>query len=248
MPSWGPPVDNGSVAARFAEIARELASRRSLDETLQRVVDLAAEEVEGCASATISFIQRGGRISSPAFSSRLSKDADEMQYEVGEGPCLDAIQEQETVKVDDLNNEERWPKFRERALELGVASILTFRLFVEEDTIGALNLYSHEAHAFDEEAVTLGTIFASHSSVALKSAISEAGHEAAIRSRDVIGQAKGIIMERQGLHADGAFDLLREISQRENRRVRDIADEIARTGEIPGGHSRADEKAEQHAR
>lgn len=226
-------------AATFADLARELASLRSLDETLQRAVDLAVRTVEGCDSSTISFVHRGGKILSPAFSGQLAKDADELQYEVGEGPCLHAIREQETYLVDDLKEEERWPKFRERALALGVASMITFRLFVERETIGALNLYSRQPHAFDDEAVKLGTIFASHSAVALKAAISEAGHEAAIQSRDVIGQAKGIIMERQGLSADDAFDLLREISQGENRRLRDIADEIARTRAIPGGASRA---------
>ncbi len=235
-------MDTQPDAGRFAEIARELASRRTLDEALQHAVDLATEVIEDCDSATISFVHRGGRISSPAFSGRLAKDADAIQYEVGEGPCLGAIREQETHLIEDLEEEERWPRFRERALELGVASILTFRLFIEGDTMGALNLYSRRARAFDDEALAVGTIFASHASVALKAAISEAGHEAAIRSRDVIGQAKGIIMERQGLSADEAFDLLREISQRENRRVRDIADEIARTGEIPGGESRAEEK------
>ncbi|MFN2556877.1 MAG: GAF and ANTAR domain-containing protein [Nitriliruptorales bacterium] len=236
-------MDNHLDAATFATIARELASRRTLDETLQQTVDLAVKVIEGCDSATISFIHRGGKISSPAFSSQLAKDGDELQYEVGEGPCLGAIREQETHLVDDLNKEERWPRFRERALELGVASILTFRLFIEQDTMGALNLYSRQAQAFDDDAITIGTIFASHAAIALKAAISEAGHEVAIKSRDVIGQAKGIIMERQGLNADRAFDLLREISQRENRRVRDIADEIARTGEIPGGDSRVDAKA-----
>ncbi len=228
-----------SNAFTFAEIARELASQRTLDETLQRVVDLAPRTIDGCDSATISFVHRGGKISSPAFSDALAKDADELQYQVGEGPCLNAIRDRETHLVDDLGEEERWPKFREGALELGIRSMLTFRLFLEHDTLGALNLYSRRAHAFDDDAVTIGTIFASHSAVALKTAISEAGYEAAIQSRDVIGQAKGIIMERKGLSADAAFDLLREISQRENRRVRDIADEITRSGEIPGGDSRA---------
>ncbi|MDQ3932679.1 MAG: GAF and ANTAR domain-containing protein, partial [Actinomycetota bacterium] len=230
----GVAVVDLSNAVAFAEIARELASPRSLDETLQRAVDFAARTIDGCDSATISFVHRGGKISSPAFSDPFGRDADALQYEVGEGPCLTAIREHKTHLVDDLGEEERWPKFRERALELGVRSMLTFRLFLEHDTLGALNLYSRRSHAFDDDAVTVGTIFASHSAVALKAAISEAGQEAAIQSRDVIGQAKGIIMERQGLSADAAFNLLREISQRENRRIRDLADEIARTGEIPG--------------
>lgn len=233
-------MDERSEAARFAEIARELASARTLDETLQRVVDLTCEVIEGCTSATISFIHRGGKISSPAFSGRLARDADQMQYEVGEGPCLEAISTHETFRIDGMEDEARWPQFRDRVLELGVKSMLTFRLFHEQDTMGALNLYSRESQAFDDESEAVGTIFASHAAVALKAAISEAGDKEALASRDSIGQAKGIIIERHGVSPEAAFNVLRTMSQRQNRRIRDIAAEIVRTAQPPGGTSQVD--------
>ncbi len=231
----GASVIDRYEAHMFAEIARELASARTLDETLQGVVDLACDVIEGCTSATISFIHRGGKISSPAFSGRLAKDADMLQYEVGEGPCLQAIREHETYRIDDMEEEERWPRFTERVQELGVASMLTFRLFHGRDTMGALNLYSQQPQAFDDEAEAFGTVFASHAAVALKSAISEAGDKEALESRDIIGQAKGILIERHGVSADVAFNVLRAASQRQNRRIRDIAEEIVRTAQLPEG-------------
>ncbi len=233
-----------SEAARFAEIARELASARTLDETLQRVVDLACEVIEGCASATISFIHRGGKISSPAFAGGLAREADELQYRLGEGPCLEAIRAHETFRIDDMDEEARWPRFRERVLELGVSSMVTFRLFHDEDTMGALNLYSREPRAFDEESEAVGSIFASHAAVALKAAISEAGDKEALASRDVIGQAKGVIMERHGVSAQAAFNVLRAMSQRKNRRIRDIAQEIVRTAQLPAGTKLTDDEEE----
>lgn len=215
------------------EIARRLAEAESLDELLHRIVVLALEHLETCNGVSLMLIGRGGRMSSPAFTSMEAFESDRAQYETGEGPSLESIREHRTVLIDDLATEDRWPAYRSRVLGLGVRSLLGVRLFVLGDTMGALNLYASQPHAFERRSVLLSEVFASHAAVALKAAISEAGKEAALQTRDIIGQAKGVLMAREGLTADDAFARLRDLSQRLNRPLRDIADETATAGEPP---------------
>lgn len=216
-----------------AEIARRLAEADDLDGLLHRTVALGQEHLGACAGVSLMLISRGGRISSPAYSSQVARDSDQAQFEADEGPCLEAIRERHTVLIDDLEHEERWPAYRKRVSGLGIRSMLGVRLFVVGDTMGALSFYSPHPHAFDGRSVLLGQVFASHAAVAMKAAITEAGLEAALESRDVIGQAKGVLMTREGLTADAAFARLRELSQWRNQPVRDLAEEIATTGAAP---------------
>ena len=218
---------------QIAGIARQLAEASTLDETLQRIVDLAEDYLNECSGASLMLVRGRRSVSTPAFSSKVAYESDLLQYETGEGPCLDAIRDHQVFVIDDLETDDRWPDYRGRALELGVRSMLSFRLFIAEDTMGALDMYSARAHAFDGHATALGQVFASHASVAMKAAITEAGLERAIETRDLIGQAKGIIMEREKLTADEAFARLRELSQARNRRVSDLAETIVTSGELP---------------
>lgn len=224
-------TEDGALA-RVAELSRGLAAEDDLDGLLQLIVDLGAEEIDGCDGASMMLIGRGGRISTPAFSSIAARDSDLAQFATDEGPCLEAIRTHEMVIIDDLRDEVRWPDYRKRALALGVRSMLVVRLFVTGDTIGALNLYSQQPHAFDRHAQLYGQVFASHAAIALKAAITEAGLERALRSRDVVGQAKGILIERYGLTARDAFEQLCRSSQDHNRPVRELAEELVRTGEL----------------
>ena len=210
----------------FAEVARSLLAQEDVQQTLQRIVDLAVETLDGCDHAGVTFV-RGKRFSTPASSSDVPPKVDAIQYETGEGPCLDAIREHEVFRTGDLGRETRWPRFSARAQrETGVTSMLSFRLFVDGDTLGALNLYSKSADAFDDEAQIYGSIFAAHAAVALSSALHDEQMEEALQSRDLIGQAKGILMAREGVDADQAFDMLRRASQRVNKKLRDVAREI----------------------
>jgi GAF domain-containing protein len=218
-----------------AEIARRLAESLGLDDLLHRIVVLAHEYVEGCDGVSLMLIGRGGWISTPAYSSRVARDSDQAQFETDQGPCLESIREHHTVHIDDLKNDGRWPAYRDRVVGFGVRSMLGVRLFVLGDTMGALNFYSSRPHAFGERSVLLAQVFASHAAVALKAAISEAGMQAALETRDVIGQAKGVLMARAGLTADGAFARLRELSQTRHQPVRELAEEIAATGAVPNG-------------
>lgn len=201
---------------------------------LQLVVDLAVGYIEPCAGATMLFVRRRGEIVTPAWSGQQARAADLAQHETGEGPCLSALHEHETIVVDDLASEERWPRWRDAVSELGWRSMVGLRLFVAEDTMGALDLYSSRAQAFDVHAQALGGVFASHAAVAMKASISDAGLEKALEHRDVIGQAKGVLMERERLSARAAFERLRELSMDHNIKVRDLARDIAESGVVPG--------------
>ncbi|MEX2503770.1 MAG: GAF and ANTAR domain-containing protein, partial [Egicoccus sp.] len=169
----------------------------------------------------------------PAYSSRVAYESDLAQYEADEGPCLDALRDHRVYMIDDLETETRWPDYRARALKLGVRSMLSYRLYAKGGNYGALDFYAKRPHAYGEYSKIVGQVFASHAGVALKGAINEAGLERAIASRDVIGQAKGIVIERLRLSGNEAFGLLGRLSQDRNIAVRDLAEQIVTTGEIP---------------
>lgn len=217
---------------RVAGIARRLAEAESLDETLQRVVDLAPGYIDHCDGASVMLV-RNGTVVTPASTGPDAHMADRAQDEVGQGPCLSAIQQEEVIVIPDIKSEERWPKWREKVSGLGWRSMLGLRLFVAEDTMGALNLYSRQREGFDRHSRALGLVFASHAAVAMKAAINEAGLLRALESRDIIGQAKGVLMERERLSGEQAFDRLRQMSNEQNTKVRDLAQHIAESGEVP---------------
>jgi GAF domain-containing protein len=217
----------------LAEIAHRLAEADHLDELLQLIVDLGEQYLDGCDGASLMLIGRNRTISSPAYSSRVAYESDLAQYEANEGPCLDALRDHRVYMIDDLETETRWPDYRARALKLGVRSMLSYRLYAKDATFGALDFYASRPHAYSNVSKVIGQVFASHVGVALKAAITEAGLEQAIETRDVIGQAKGILLERLHLPANEAFGLLITISQQQNRPLRDIAHQIVTTGEVP---------------
>ena len=235
----------GGSADAFAEIARALLAEGDVQHTLQKICDLAVETIDGCDHAGISFL-KGRRVETPAASDDVPRKVDVIQYEVGEGPCLDAIREHEVFETGDLGREHRWPHFASRAQrETGITSMLCFRLFIEGDTLGALNLHSKAADAFGEESRTVGLVFAAHAAVALSTAMHEEQMEEALQSRDLIGQAKGMLMAREGINADEAFDMLRRASQRLNVKLRDVAQGIVNPPDAPPGSSAPGDEGHQ---
>jgi GAF domain-containing protein len=219
----------------LGSIALRLSEADTLDATLQRAVDLGEELMVGCDGVSLMLIGKNGRIDTPAYSTELARDSDQAQYETGQGPCLDAIRDHRTVVIDDLQTHERWPDYRSRALELGIRSTISFRLFVTGDSMGALDMYSRQPEAFDRRSQLIGQVYAAQASVAVRSALIQTGLQTALQSRDVIGQAKGIIMARGHMTADMAFDALTRISQHRNEPLRDVAAYIAETGGLPEG-------------
>lgn len=218
--------DDVAIAETFGEIARALANE-DVGTTLGRIVHLAVENLEGCDYAGILLVERG-RITSPAASGDVPMRLDALQAETGEGPCVDAIREHELFRTGALELEDRWPAFATRAhRETGVSSIVSLRLFLEQDTMGALNLYARARDAFDDTDVALGSVFAAHASVAMSAARREQQLRQKAETRDVIGRAKGILMARSGVTDDDAFAMLVRASQRMNTKLRDVAQRIA---------------------
>lgn len=221
---------------RLASALRDLASRQStVDETLQAAVDLCRQLIPGCDIADIMFLQRR-LVTTPVSTEPQAILLGRAQQESGEGPCLTAAIEKEVVVTQDLRTDGRWLVFGPRALEQGIVSVLSYQLFLNRsdgDRFGALNIYGRSPNAFDDEAIALGEVFAAHCSAMLAAAIEQEGAQAALLSRDVIGQAKGILMERNRISADEAFELLKAVSQDKNIAVRDLAERVANTGELP---------------
>ncbi len=220
----------------FSELADALFDGSDADALLERLVERATRVIEGCEYASVSLLGPGGRIHTPVASDALVIELDEIQYETGEGPCVEAAKDDaRAVYGADVAHDERWPAFGPAAAARGIGSLISYKL-AADGTVGALNLYARRPEAFgdaDRESAYLLALFASVALASRLARLEAAELQKALESRDVIGQAKGILMEREKITADDAFDMLRRASQHLNRKLRDLADDIAATGEEP---------------
>jgi transcriptional regulator with GAF, ATPase, and Fis domain len=220
------------VAQRLADLARHMQRQVDAPAVMDVIVSAVVGTIPGVEEGTISLVQGRRRVVSAAATSELARRFDDLQQEAQQGPCLDAMYEQQTVRVDDLTRDERWPELARRAAELGVFSVLCFQLFVHDDDLGALNLTARRPGAFTDESERIGLLFASHAAIAVADARDLNHITTALGSRDVIGQAKGILMERYKVTADMAFALLAKTSQDTNRKLHDVAEHLANTGTL----------------
>lgn len=220
------------LAQTLSELARTLEAEDDTDAMLDDVVVAAVAQIPGADEGSISTVVHRRDMISHSPSGELPKRLDALQAEVGEGPCLDAAFTEALVRVPDMARESRWPRFASLAAEAGGASMLSFQLWVEGDSLGALNLYARTPHAFDEESEQVGLLFVAHAAVALAGAQKQDQFAASMATRDLIGQAKGILMERYQIDAQRAFALLVRVSQDGNRKLRDVATELAGTGQL----------------
>ena len=227
-----PDVD--LLASRLEELARSLQAEDETGSMLDRVTAAAVHVIPGVEAASISSVVGRRTVISEHATADLPRVVDAIQTELGEGPCLSAIYEEQTVRVPDLRHEQRWPEFARRAHDSGAGSMLSFQLFVDGDNLGSLNLYNYAAAGFDDESEQVGLLFASHAAVAYAGAKKIDELQVAVTSRDLIGQAKGILMERYSLDGDHAFQLLVRISQSTHRKLRDIAHELVTTRHLQG--------------
>ena len=218
----------------LADLARDMQQESGSQATLEKAVTAAIALVPGAEEGSISVVARRSEVTSWAASDELPRRVDELQSEVGQGPCLDAAFDAEVVDVPDVAHETRWPDFAERAARLGAGSMLSFRLYVSGSDLGALNLYSRTPGAFDEESRQVGLPFAAHAAVALAQVQQREHLLTALDSRDLIGQAKGILMERYKLTAVQAFQLLTTASQHRNLKLREVAEELTSSGQLQG--------------
>jgi GAF domain-containing protein len=223
---------------RLASIARDLLTEPDVQHTLQRVVDAAAYNLGPQVWASVSLIRQRREIDTPATSDDRAAQADQLQYELGEGPCLDSIWEQETYQIDDMTTDERYPRWSRAVTEqIGIRSSLSLQLYTDEDqnSLGGLNLYSPLPGAFDAQTRGEALAFAAQAAVAVTRAQTEENLRSALATRTLIGQAQGILMERLRITPDQAFGVLSRLSQQGNVKLREVARRLVETGEIPGG-------------
>ena len=211
------------LATLLSEAARSWEAEGSVEDTLQAIALSAVDTVPGADYAGVSLVQRPRTITTPAATDDLVRDVDAVQSSLGEGPCVDAVWERRTVRADDLCADSRWPLFGPRAAALGVRSMLAFRLFTEEANWGALNLYSRRPYAFGEGAEFVGQLFASHASIALAGSQEIAQLNEALATRDLIGLAKGILVERHKISPEAAFGMLVATSHSSKMKLAEVA-------------------------
>lgn len=227
------------LTVNFSETARILFAAGGVTETLGLVVELAVATIEGCDFAGLFLVEKDV-VSSPIHTDPEVDEVDDLQNELGEGPCLDAIRQRLMFYAVDLVDDDRWPRFGPPAIAAGIRSILALPLSDNDAALGALNLYARYPGAFGAVDRAKAAILASLAGLAVSTARSHEDEErraenlhAALGTREVIGQAQGILMERERVSSGQAFDVLRRASQHLNRKLRDVAQDLVDTGERP---------------
>lgn len=233
-------ADDAQIAESLTQVAREIHTQYDFGSTVDAIVHSARRSLAGIDHVGISVVQRTGGVETVAGTDPLVWELDAMQYELDEGPCLDAIRAASVTVANRLRHEARWPRYVPRAVGRGVAAQMGIRLHREDETLGGLNLYSTGAEVIDAERQHLATLLAAHAALALDCARQEEELNAALATRKTIGQALGILMERHDLDEGRAFQFLVRVSQASNVKLWDIAEELVqqRNGESarrPGG-------------
>jgi GAF domain-containing protein len=236
-------TSNDPIRDSLAALSRFFFGDSTMGDTLQRVIDLAVLAVPPAAYTGLSMLV-DDKVTTSVFSDAEVAEVDEAQYAAGTGPCLDAFRDGVVNAIPSTERDVRWPAFSRRALDHGIRSTLSLPLMVGDDSVGALNFYSRQEDGFSAEDRQNGQIFAVQAAVVLANAqaywdarsLSERLTEA-MHSRAAIEQAKGILIAQSRISPDAAFELLRAASQRENRKLREIAQELV------DRHSKGEDRA-----
>lgn len=238
-------MDVAELSTVLDEVARRSHAETSLEEALGLLVTAARGTIPGADHVSVSVSRRKGHIETVAASDDLVRRIDALQYELGEGPCVEAVQQRRRRTSQDLRSEERWPRFAPLAAELGVRSQMGLDLYHDGDSIGGLNLYGDRPSAFDEGSTHVAVLFAAQASHLLGRRMRESQLTAALETRQLIGQATGIVMERYQLGAERAFEFLARVSQQGNRKLVEIAAELVDQAASARGGSHPEDPGER---
>lgn len=214
------------VTTRMAELARAMAAPRGRDEIFSDVTAAAVDLIDGIDTAGILLITGEGSYESHACTSPLPCELDVLQETFQEGPCLEAALDDLVVTTEDFRDEPRWPAYSAEVAKLGVLSGMSFRLYTTDRTAGALNLFGFEPRAWDAEAITTGAVLAAHAVAAILAGQRRDDLRSELATRDRVGQAKGIIMERYRVGDLRAFEMLRALAQEEGTTLTVIAQRV----------------------
>jgi GAF domain-containing protein len=233
------PIPDADLAQlAFDELGRLSLADHSVESVLQKVTQLAARVLPGEPVTSVTILAEG-RPATVAASDPLARDLDEFQYAQDAGPCLDAARTGRLTELLDSSTDERWGDFPAAAADHGCRGVLSFPLPAQELVSGGLNVYARTSRPLDQRTRSLAERFAAYAVVPVsnmylyEAAVERAEHlRAALDSRPVIDQAKGILMERFKLSADQAFSVLAQVSMQSNTKVRTVAERFVETGEL----------------
>lgn len=217
---------NLAVAVELARASESINDCGTFDETLDAIVHATRASLPEFGHVSISVRNGGGRFETSAGTDQLAWELDSVQYELGEGPCVQAIEAEPVVVVQHLRHDQRWPRYVPAAADRGVRSQVAVRLFTKNKHIAGLNLYSTERDDVDACSAETARLFAAHAAIILGHAEEEDHLNHALQNRKLIGQAVGILMERYRIEPDAAFQFLVRVSSTSNIKLRDVADEV----------------------
>ena len=222
-----------SDALEFAKLAAALQAAPTPDATADEIVAYVRDQLDA-DHVGITLIGARQRLETIAETDPLVEQVDQLQQEIGDGPCYDDSWHRQTLISEDLAHDKRWPQWVAKVSTWGIASLLAAELTTVEDRrIGSINAYWTKIQRFTADDAAFAAIFARHAAIALAQSWSEEGLNVALDSRKLIGQAQGILMERHGLDADRAFEVLRRYSQDHNIKLRRVAEHLVATRRLP---------------
>jgi GAF domain-containing protein len=228
MEVTGPSARSLDILARALHV-----KNAELQPTLEAIVSTATRMLSPALYAGLTVFS-GGKFTPLACSGETPLLLDRLQQELGDGPCIDAAKDQSIFRIEDTGRDGRWPQFSAAAMRLNVRSMLCVPLWIDERSLGALSLYASQVAAFTDLHERVTTLLATFAALALAEAQRADQLHDALESRDVIGQAKGILMERHSITADAAFGVLSRVSQAENVKLAEIARQLVQTGKLQG--------------
>jgi transcriptional regulator with GAF, ATPase, and Fis domain len=247
LPLGAAEIEPADLSRSLLQVAAIPANVDVLDAALRLVVALARVTVTGADGVSVC-LSRHGTLTTVAASDATVTGMDRDQYATGEGPCVAAATEGHWFHVESLDDELRWPAFIPRARERGINSILSTPLLTQTRPMGALNIYSLRARAFAKPELELSSMLASRASDLLVSAAMDVSMEdlsrqlqEALKGRDVIAQARGVLMERHGVAADAAYTMLRRSSRQSSTPLRRVAEDIMSSTQGADGPTAADD-------
>jgi putative methionine-R-sulfoxide reductase with GAF domain len=225
-------VDDDHLQTSLAALSQLATGQLPLTDVLTRIAELAVLAIPGADGAGLTLLEQDHHDTIVA-SAPFVGEVDTVQYSIGEGPCITAAANAQTVRSGSVDTDHQWPRFGPRAGRLGVHSVLSLPLLTPEGVLGAMNIYAHERDAFDEHAAAIGELFAVPAAIAVQNVqvLAQARRlaaqlQAALTNRATIDQARGILMSRIGCGAEEAFERLRDISQTQNQKLHLVADTL----------------------
>lgn len=231
-------VQHGDTGPWFAELSQDLMSEHDVARTLDKVCRTSLSVVPAADFAAITVRQRRGRLETQANTDEVALRCDELQYGLGEGPCMDSALEDESFLVFSTGTDPRWPRWGPAVAELGVHALISVQLPAtvidpDHDPLGAVNIYARRPNAFNESDLARAKVFAVHAGNALTMARQVSTLSQAIEARHQIGVAQGVLMRRYGIGLEQSFELLQRYSSHANVKLRDVASIVVEQGELP---------------